>query len=362
MYRSPIFSIGLILTSLFFLVYGCEGSNPGNSAAGGDGNGNTNGGADGDTDSDGDLDSDIDADGDSDAGDGGNVCAEQDFDIKFLPVRLMILQDMSGSMSEGTPTKWSQAKGALNPILDQWGNDIEFGFDRFPNDNNCGVSAPVIVDCASGNAANIKTRINAISPNGHTPLYCAMNQFTNASYAPNFTSKEALSYLLLVSDGAGNCGQNCSGNSDESAQLLSQVTAQLLTMGIKTYVVGFGTGVSAQQLNAIVAAGGTGSSTYINAQNQQDLQNAFNDIASSVVSCTYEIKAPAATADPNNVNFYFDGNVVGYDDKCTNGSGWQWTDATHTRVEFCDKACQKLKSGQVKKISAKFGCPTTPIG
>ncbi len=360
--RSIVLAIaGLSIALAIGPVQGCSPDN--STGTGGDnGNGNGDNDAASGTDSDSDLDTDVDSDSDGDSDGDGGVCAEQDFDIKFLPVRLMILQDMSGSMSEGTPTKWAQAKGALNPILDQWGNDIEFGFDRFPNDNNCGVSAPVIMDCAAGNAANIKSRINAISPNGHTPLYCAMNQFTDATYAPNFTSKEALSYLLLVSDGAGNCGQNCSGNSDESAQLLGQVTAQLFSQGIKTYVVGFGTGVSAQQLNAIVAAGGTGSSGYINAQNQQDLQNAFNDIASSVVSCTYEIKAPAATADPNNVNFYFDGKVVGYDDGCKNGNGWQWTDNTHTRVEFCDKACAALKAGNVKKISAKFGCPTTPIG
>jgi len=362
MNRNLILSVGLFLISFFFLVNGCEAANPANGGPGDNDSGDNNGGTDGDTDSDGDLDSDTDTDGDSDAGDGGNVCAEQDFDIKFMPIRIMILQDMSSSMSEGTPTKWNQAKGALTPLLDTWGNDIEFGFDRFPNNGYCGVAAGVIMDCAANNASNIKTRINSISPNGNTPLYCALNQFTDTSYAPNLTSKDALGYILLVSDGAGNCGLNCSGSGNESAQQLAQVTGQLLTMGIKTYVIGFGTGVSAQQLNAIAQAGGTGSSTYINAQNQADLQKAFQDIAAAVVSCTYEIKAPAATADPNNVNFYFDGNVVGYDDQCAQGTGWTWTDNTHTRVEFCDKACAKLKTGDVKKISAKFGCPTIPVG
>ena len=126
--------------------------------------------------------------------------------------------------------------------------------------------------------------------------------------------------------------------------------------GVKTFAIGFGSGTSPDQLNAIVANGGTGMPTYIQADNQAELQAALDTFTSSIASCTYNVSVPA-TATSDEVNFYFDGAVVVLDQGCVLGSGWSWTDpATKTEVEFCPQACDRLPD--VTSVTATFGCPS----
>jgi von Willebrand factor type A domain len=306
-----------------------------------------------------------------DASDGGsNVCDEQDFVIDIVPVRLMILQDLSGSM---IGDKWTETKAALSSILTTWnGVEIEFGYDIFPDGTQadtggwwCGTTDPVQIDCDINHQADIIAHQNTVDPDlgyGLTPLWCGMNNFNSPTYAPLFTDSSVESYLVVVSDGQDSCGTTCphGGGSVTEAEL-RQVTQLLLAAGIKTVVIGFGTGVDPDQLDAIASEGGTPWSTYFTASDQLSLENAFDQIAASVISCTYDIDEPSAEANPDEVNFYFDDVVVAYDDGCTTGEGWTWVDAGHTQVEFCPQACNDLKAGNIAEISARFGCPTVIV-
>jgi len=339
-----------------------EGDSQPNGAPGGNGNGP--GASDGDTDTDTDSDTDTDADADGDADGDSDVCNEQDFNIAAQPVRIMILQDLSGSMDEGTPTKWNIAKAALQNMLDKYAADIEFGFDKFPENGWCGVNQPVVVDCAPDNAAAIEAKFPNQTPIGSTPLYLAMKMFLDATYAPKFTAAGATPYLLVVSDGEDVCGPN--GNpvtGPTTSAEFTALTGDLCKAGIRTFVIGFGASADPTQLNAIASAGCSAFTTFLNALDQAGLEAALDTLAASAASCVYEIKQPPqGQVDPNDVNFYFDGNVLGKDDGCAQGKGWTWTDDTQTKVEFCKEACDKLQGGSVKKITATFGCPSVPIG
>jgi len=70
------------------------------------------------------------------------------------------------------------------------------------------------------------------------------------------------------------------------------------------------------------------------------------------------------------VNFYFitlddDGDevkeLIGWDEGCDKNKGWQWIDFDNLVVEFCEKACDKLQTGDVIRIVAEFGCSPIPI-
>ncbi len=61
------------------------------------------------------------------------------------------------------------------------------------------------------------------------------------------------------------------------------------------------------------------------------------------------------------MNFYFDGAVVPYDEDCATGVGWTWTDASHTRMEFCAQSCDPLTNHQVSDGTATFGCQTVVL-
>ena len=79
------------------------------------------------------------------------------------------------------------------------------------------------------------------------------------------------------------------------------------------------------------------------------------------ISCVYSLPGLDPKAEKEKVNFFFDGVTVGYDKDCAVGTGWNWTGASRTEVEFCEDACDKIKSGSVDEIAAKFGCKTIPI-
>ncbi len=402
------FSSVMVILFTVGIYWGCEGTervfgNNHNTGDGGPGgNADTDGDADSDADSDGDADTDTacvdedddgwcadfdcndddgtinpdavedeedgidnDCDSETDEAPGGEAeCGEQNFDITIAPVRLMILQDVSASMTIGD--KWTQAKAALNSMLTNPANGgIEFGFDSFPNNALCSVTSTVKYDCNMITASQLAIEIQALpTPDGGTPLCMAMNNFNtdiNLDYAELFTNSGADRYLLIVSDGDDTCGGGgvCGGDSSSAAQL-GTTTSDLLAKGIRTYVIGFGVNSSAQ-LTQIAQNGGTGSSTYITASDQAALQAALNNIAGQVASCTYDIDDPGGI-DKDKTNFYFDGVGVVYNEDCSDptappGEGWTWVDkTTKDAVRFCDKSCENLNS--VTTVTAKFGCPT----
>lgn len=306
------------------------------------------------------------------------ICASQAFEISFVPTRLMILQDMSSSMREGSPSKWEQTRAAIQAMLANPANaSIEFGFDKFPSGStNCSADAAVLADCAPDSAAAISAMLDSMTPKDTalTPLCPAMRNFDESvtpSYAPACLADGASSYLLIVSDGEANCGDETIQCGKASAwgsstpptpdELAAKATAILQNSGMKTFVIGYGDDVEENQLNAIAKAGGTTRETYINVSNQNELQEALDGIAATVVSCTYDIDDPSATADPEKVNFKFDGEIVPRDDGCAQNKGWNWVDESRTQVEFCKEACDELQSGSVNKVSAEFGCPTEVV-
>jgi len=333
--------------------------------------------ADGDGDTDGDTDGDADGDADDDTDEGSDtdtVCDEQSFDIEIVPVRLMILQDMSGSMTMGYPSKWSQTVPALTTVLTDWeGSQIEFGFDIFPDGTDvgpfgseCGVWNDVMYAPAPGTADDIIAYISAAEPAGaSTPLWCALANYDfdgPDTYVEEMHESGVDRYIMVVSDGGDGCGTACSMGGQASPTELGDIAANLLeTWGIKTFVIGFGAAVDADQLNAIAANGGTEFDTFFPADDEAELYDALETIASAVISCVFDIEEPEATANPDDVNFFFDDEIVYYDEDCAAGVGWTWVDDDHTQVEFCEAACQQLEDGLVDEISAIFGCPTEAI-
>lgn len=314
-------------------------------------------------DSDREIESDTIINGDTGTGD--EVCGQEDFDINAAPSRVMILQDISGSMLDTAglgASKWSQAKQALTSMLNRFNGQLEFGFDAFPRNGACGVGAKVIIDSQLSAATTIVKELPNVHPSGSTPLLAAMRKFLKESNSPKFLARDATSYLIIVSDGDDTCAGGIF-QLGATAQQLGNASANLLKqMGVRTYVIGFGNGASPQKLNAIAAAGGTGRTRFINAMNQQQLTDALNQIGSSVVSCVYDLAEQTNKGvDLNTANFYFDDVVVGRDDNCANGSGWQWANDSKTRVEFCTDACARLQTGRVKKISVTFGCETVLV-
>jgi hypothetical protein len=298
--------------------------------------------------SDADADSDTDSDGDADS---DAVCDTEEFSIYHEPARVMILQDDSSSM---TGENWNSAKNAIATLLDNFGGgSIEFGLDAYPDPGigSCQTTAPVLVDCAAGTETSINDEMSSISPILSTPLYDALYGFIDPDYAPGCTATALDKYIVLVADGEDSC------SSPPTADFIT-VTQTLVDLGIKVIVVGFNVNMDAAMLTAIAENGGTDFTDFLLATNETELIDAFNTIGSTVVTCIFTIAEPDELADPDEVNFYFDGVIVPYDEDCSSGTGWRWVDDEHTQVEFCPDSCQQLKDLEVEEVYATFGCDT----
>jgi hypothetical protein len=334
-----------------------------------------------------------------------SVCDEQDFAIAMEPVRVMILLDESSSMSSalgwGT-SHWEEATNGLNHLIgDPVSRNFIFGLDAFPDgtveyfescydaccanplclptqmvrcmtmagrcNRGCSVDLPPIVPLGrvaiSGPAISAYMAYDFLPGSfTSTPLLRQMQWYltTGPTAVPEFFADDGASYLLVVSDGEDTC--DAPGDPPDPGPVITglrETTGRLLSeRGIKSFAIGFGdtSGSMADELNAIAANGGTPFTRFFPVDEPTALVAAFDAISSSIVSCVYDIEEPSATADPDEVNFYFDGEVIGYDPACTDG--WRWTDDSHLQVEFCGTSCETLKDGDVERISATFGCAT----
>jgi len=185
------------------------------------------------------------------------------------PPDFMVLIDRSGSMTGlvGTTSKWSQATSAVNDLVSAFQGEMRFGLMMFPQAGTSCSGGGIDVAVGDNTSSAIAAALSAATPIGGTPIASSLN---NAVSAMSATSK----FVLLVTDG----GETCGGDP------ISQVKA-LFGMQIKTYVIGFGSGVDAAQLNGMALAGGTAlpaTTKYYQADNQAQLRYALEAIGNQV--------------------------------------------------------------------------------
>ncbi len=309
-------------------------------------------------------------------------CNPKDFVLeKAPPPEVFLVVDRSGSMLESganpPATKWEELVAAMDAVLTQFENQIQFGLLMYPTGDECATSGPQ-VQVGLSNRLAVLSRLNTAAPAGGTPTAAAL---TNAQHALDARGNtEAARFVILATDGGPNC--NYSLSADPSCQCgLSdaaycctnypngvcyfgqyclddthtvEVISSLHQAGIDTFVIGLaGTAAYAEALDAMADAGGraqNGPTHYYDAADQAALTAALTDIAGSVISCRIELEE--APDYPNLVHIYMDGSEVPRDPS----DGWDYTDASNTAIELYGEACERLKDGDDHVITATFAC------
>ncbi|MDI7267610.1 MAG: vWA domain-containing protein [Myxococcota bacterium] len=231
----------------------------------------------------------------------GTICnAESGVCEVPCSLRVFILLDKSGSMSDGTPPKWDQARAAIRTLMTgSTATDVEFGFGAFPTDSNCATRNLVIHPIPEATAANVDSFFGR-GPNGNTPLAAAM-QFFLTDTSANLHDPSYHNSILLVSDGIDTCHVDCLARCgfnmtcllacEREAEILvteslTETTARLRDeFQIRTFVIGFGGGISATQLQAIAENGGTALRSFIPADNIDELTRALDTIIDELRDC-----------------------------------------------------------------------------
>lgn len=292
-------------------------------------------------------------------------CGET-LDLTYVAPAFSVVLDRSCSMDKkptttATQTKWESAVAALSNALTAHASDIDWGLTLFPDTTGatCAQDANTVA-VGPNQAPMIKTILNnALAP--ADPLFPAGPCVTNidtgiqaAALDPTLGTKS--SYLMLVTDGAqSSCNLGGSDAGTEAA------IADLYTnRGIKTFVVGFGGGVDAAQMNKFAAVGGaplTGATKYYQADTAAQLDQVFQAISELVVSCEYTVDPAPPNLDETYVYFEYS-ELVPRDP--AHGMGWDY-DASTGKLTIYGAYCDRLQDHSVDDVDVVFGCPVPPI-
>ena len=293
----------------------------------------------------------------------GGGCAAQEIKIAAIPPNLLIALDRSCSMTDAVngTTKWAIAVGAINKMTTSFAGRIRFGMTLFPDLTGAECSQNAIpIPVGPGKETEIQTLLTAaleladpLYPDGPcvTNIDTAMQQ---AATEPAFNDVERDSYAILLTDGKqSSC--NLAGGDAGTTKIIKGLAAK----NVPTFVIGFGSGIDAAQMNIFADAGGVPSgdptTRYYKAENQMSLDLALSTIANKTLSCTFALEDnPAGSSD---FHVFFNNDPKGVSQDPTHADGWDY-DAVSNQIIFYGSACDAIKNQTVSDIDIVLECAT----
>jgi hypothetical protein len=331
----------------------------------------------------------------SPGGSGSEVCKVTTVGSGRVSPDMLIVLDRSGSMRMGGVDRWGPSVAGLKTITASLQERVSFGLMAFPGTMVDAVGGVVqIVDCttltdpleliaclgqaipqvsggtcdagvlnvpiAPRNAAAIATALDGMAPGGATPtavtLQAAQAELEKFQSAPD--SPSAAKYVLLVTDGAPNCGNGFGAEQDPAAVDASVAAIEAMARaGIKTYVMGYGTQSDPRlkaALDRMAVAGDTGDAQHRPIEDEQSLVATFQQITGTLLSCEFALEQ--TVIDKSYVKVTFDGVQLNVDD----ANGWVLS-ADRKKVTLQGTACTRAKEdGHL--ISVTVQCePVAPL-
>lgn len=282
-------------------------------------------------------------------------CGGEAYQATAIMPNVLIVLDRSGSMDaeiDNQGTKWEIARSAIYQVLADYGDQVWFGLMAYPGTDqkcddgmSCGPGA-VFVDVGAGTTTAITNFLDDADTCGFgTPTAETLEILMDY---PGLEDHERPNFILLITDGQSSC--------DDPVPMVQDLYGK--SPEIKTFVVGFGDGVEADELNDMAEAGGTaleGDTMYYQADNAQALVDAFGEIAGSVLSCSFLLDM--VPPDPDELYVYMNDTEIPRD--LTHASGWDYDSVTN-QISFYGPSCELLQSGQVMDLQIEFGCPEPP--
>lgn len=289
----------------------------------------------------------------------GSMCGAEEFVSEPIAPNMVMVLDRSCSMTDkiNGVSKWDSAVATITQLTTTYAGLLRWGLIMFPDTlaPNCG-QTEYPVPLGPGTEPAIQSLLTAALdttnkwyPDGP----CVTNIDTGIQQLmtePQLLDPDRENFVMLISDGK-QAGCNAAGGDNGTTMMLDQIHG----LGVVTYVVGFGSGADPAQLNIFADAGGAplpGPTKYYQADNAAELAQAFAAIASTSISCDYQLGA--APPDWTDVFVFFDDvQSVPYDPNAA--EGWDYDPATNT-VTFHGAYCQQLKDLTVMDIDIVFGC------
>ncbi|MBK6517192.1 MAG: VWA domain-containing protein [Polyangiaceae bacterium] len=342
----------------------------------------------------------------------GGGCAGEDYVAEKVPLDIYLMLDQSGSMSDGSPSRWDAVVGAITAFVQSPSTaGVGVGIQYFPleSGNNCSVlQCYNDADCGAGcgpcmgavpqlnfpgicqgfadsdscntvdyatpdveigplpaNGSAIVQSMSAHGPTGGTPTSAALQgAIDHAKAWANFNVGHKTIVVLATDGDPTSCNDDLGFINGIAAAGVSG------TPSILTFVIGVGGSVGA--LNGFAAAGGTSQAFMID--QSPDVEQAFLDallaIQGAAIPCAFLIPEPPPGEDIDfgqiNVNYTpangTPDNIPRVDNSgaCpADGLAWYYDDnQAPTQIFLCPATCTTISADTEGSVKIVVGCET----
>ncbi|MDB4973135.1 MAG: glycine-rich protein [Myxococcaceae bacterium] len=290
----------------------------------------------------------------------GNTCESLLINAQPNAPEVLIVLDRSGSMIGNNPTKtdrWSPSASVIKEVTAQLDGAMHFGMMMFPDPTpnavggQCAVGQ-LSVPIGAGNARAIAAAIDASPPtkNSATPtaatLQAALGAITSEPACADSCTPPR-KYVLLVTDGAPNCGAGGTTTEQSDVDACGTGLDALKADGVTTYVIGYDTAKDAkiaQIMDGFATHGGT--EKQLPVEDEASLLSTLTSIAGQLVACDYQLSSEVS--DPKFVRVTVDGQQYDL------GEGWTLKEDRKTIV--LGSACDKLRDARPHALRITLEC------
>jgi len=284
----------------------------------------------------------------------GGGCGNEEIALEFVRSNVLFMVDRSCSL---TNNQFNMVDAAIKSVTDANVGAADWGLMLFPDENfTAGTKCeqdPPQVPVGPDSEVEVQATMAAAAPNG--PCVTNISQSFAVAYDLAVFDQPDPGFVVFFTDGKQSSG--CGGNSEDA--VTEQFIADLLqNKAVYTYVIGFGNGVSKDDLNNFAVAGGKPLNDpdikYYLTEDQASLDTAFDDIVADAITCAYELAV--APPEDEEVWVFFNDVLPGVPQDETHQNGWDYDPATNT-ITFYGDYCDQLKNGAVDDVDLVFGCP-----
>jgi hypothetical protein len=303
-------------------------------------------------------------------GGGGVGCIQQGVEFETLTPTVILLVDRSGSMNAefgaGGQDRWNAIRDILaDPAMGftflmqdkvRFGLALYTGFPADPETMMAGSCPDMIkVPPAFNNHPMIQQVFYANEIGNNTPSAEALTNVTADLAA--FT-EVGPKVIVFATDGDPDSCVDPDANGTDPPRIAVEAAVQAAwDMGITTYAIAVGDEITDLQHMTRVAQigkGGDPNANYYDAQDSNQLVDAFNTIIGGVISCDFELNGTVAPENQSRGGVAIDGMVIPF------GGPDGWEMPSPSTIRLLGASCDLVKLG-ASRVDIEFPCGTIDI-